>query len=778
MMTGLTSLMKGMIGNLNKRSSMKNIYELQEAAERLRRVTEVNSIGPEEAFGLQCDILEYLADMEQNSEGLGIRKVYVSYAAMVADASAPVGINGKLLRQGQLVIIYDPENVIQPGSGDVYAWQRKRTGADAWRLMGNMGNVYNLKMQIDAVGALLESERARAVDAEQELDDKICAEETRAKAAERQNASGISAIEALVPVQASAGNQLADKDFVNSSIATNTANYISDNGHPFSSLAQLEAYSGTLTNNDYAFVVGTDSAGNTTYTRYKYNADSQEWAEEYVLNNSSFTAAQWAAINSSITNNDVNKLRLLPTKAQFDTLFAQKQDTLTSGTNIKTINNKSILGAGNLDVKDLFLVLYGATQFSAIVEAYIQGKFLYSMNPNGKVYLLESITDDSATFWNVDNEGMSLSVFSVNSDNVYSEIVQTQLQTKLVFDPKPIYGSTKAITSGAVYAAIDETKPLTVIAGISPTGVPSVDKTADEIDTAYQNGKQIRVRFTHATLGISFEDDMTKFTEAGIIKFVAHTIANGTHYIVKIYDEGGTTQLGFETLDDNKIIDLTDGVHNSGYYENLMRRVGVLSTDTPQIFIYTAYDSNSIASTAICISSCANTASPTSNAVFRQRLMLGPSEYVRTLSNIVEDGHYQIVQNWTLQSYMPLAGGAMTGNINMADHELQVRANRNGIKYVDASTGVLVGNGNMNMTIQSGNADLKHRKGTVNYAILDRSNTKTINGQDVYGTGNIPILQKSDMEALCAALQSAGIIGGYSVAQDSNGAYSFSFTAP
>lgn len=112
----------------------------------------------------------------------------------------------------------------------------------------------------------------------------------------------------LIPEAASASNQLADKSFVNSSVATNTANYISDNGEPFASLAALEAYSGPLTNNDYAFVVGTDSAGNTTYTRYKYNATTQTWAEEYVLNNSSFTAAQWAAISSGITSADVTKI--------------------------------------------------------------------------------------------------------------------------------------------------------------------------------------------------------------------------------------------------------------------------------------------------------------------------------------------------------------------------------------------------------------------------------------------------------------------------------------
>lgn len=115
--------------------------------------------------------------------------------------------------------------------------------------------------------------------------------------------SSVDAIDAKIPTQASAQNQLADKDFVNSSVSTNTANYISNNGQPFTSVAALEAYSGTVTNNDYAFVTGTDADGNVYYDRYKatVSGSSVSWAKEYRLNNSSFTAAQWAAISSGIT---------------------------------------------------------------------------------------------------------------------------------------------------------------------------------------------------------------------------------------------------------------------------------------------------------------------------------------------------------------------------------------------------------------------------------------------------------------------------------------------
>ena len=152
---------------------MKTIYQLQQIADRLRAVTEVNSISPEDTFGLQADVLEYLADMEKNAEGLGIHKVYASYAAMVADASAPVGSNGKALRFGQLVIIYDSNNTTQAESGNVYAWQKGNTGAAAWLLMGNLGSVYALQNQIDSLLSSLADEENSRISADNDLSSRI-----------------------------------------------------------------------------------------------------------------------------------------------------------------------------------------------------------------------------------------------------------------------------------------------------------------------------------------------------------------------------------------------------------------------------------------------------------------------------------------------------------------------------------------------------------------------------------------------------------------------------
>ena len=121
--------------------------------------------------------------------------------------------------------------------------------------------------------------------------------------------------------------------FVNSSIATNTANYISNNGNPFTSVEQLNAYTGTVTNNDYAFVNGIDSDGNTYYDRYKatVNGSSVTWSLEYRLNNSSFTAAQWSAINSGITSVLVDKIHDHSNKAVLDGITSD---------NVKSWNNK------------------------------------------------------------------------------------------------------------------------------------------------------------------------------------------------------------------------------------------------------------------------------------------------------------------------------------------------------------------------------------------------------------------------------------------------------
>ena len=112
--------------------------------------------------------------------------------------------------------------------------------------------------------------------------------------------ASLSSVQELIPNTATSENQLADKEFVNSSITTNTATFKGT----FETSDDLPTTD--VKANDYAFVIATDSTGNPEYQRYKYSNNA--WAFEYTLNNSSFTAEQWAAITSGITSTKITSL--------------------------------------------------------------------------------------------------------------------------------------------------------------------------------------------------------------------------------------------------------------------------------------------------------------------------------------------------------------------------------------------------------------------------------------------------------------------------------------
>ena len=192
------------------------------------------------------------------------------------------------------------------------------------------------------------------------LQGNIDAEETRAKAAEKQNADDIDAIEEKIPNAASSQNQLADKQFVNQSIATATAefkgsfNLVTDLHLTVSATrlqiaAALPNVIASADNNDYAFVmIPTADASPTeiaSVERYKFNGSA--WAFEYALNNSGFTQAQWNALNSGITSGLVSKLTDLPTNAALTTLLNGKQDNLTFD-NVPVQNSNNPVKSGGV----------------------------------------------------------------------------------------------------------------------------------------------------------------------------------------------------------------------------------------------------------------------------------------------------------------------------------------------------------------------------------------------------------------------------------------------
>ncbi len=128
----------------------------------------------------------------------------------------------------------------------------------------------------------------------------------------------VSSIDAVIPSAATSSNQLADKDYVNDSINSVTAFYITKNaaGDQFATRAELvnatTYYSWWVarvpTRNDYAIVLD-DETHNDEVTRYIYN---NGWEYQYTINESPLTQAQINALNSGITAAKVSAYDAIP----------------------------------------------------------------------------------------------------------------------------------------------------------------------------------------------------------------------------------------------------------------------------------------------------------------------------------------------------------------------------------------------------------------------------------------------------------------------------------
>ena len=175
------------------------------------------------------------------------------------------------------------------------------------------------------------------------------------KAQVQVNTGDIAEIEGMIPAQASSSNKLADKNFVNSSIQTNTAtfrgtyNLVSDLGLTTSATEQQVAAAIATKlaslqppvvpeNNDYVFVQVPKTSAEPTVIervdRYKCTVTesggvtTRVWGYEWSLNNSSFTADQWVAINSGITSGLVEKLDGIEAGAQVNAIQTVKVNSV------------------------------------------------------------------------------------------------------------------------------------------------------------------------------------------------------------------------------------------------------------------------------------------------------------------------------------------------------------------------------------------------------------------------------------------------------------------
>lgn len=157
-------------------------------------------------------------------------------------------------------------------------------------------------------------------------------------------------IQSLIPNQASEENPLADKNFVNSSIQTATANFRGN----WATWAEVPSISSGYpvdyrnsripTVNDYLVVQNaSDYTGSQTLEgtwRFKYNGvwetdGKNGWLPEYQVNETPLTAEQLAALNSGMTAN-------LTAKLQNDTLSLSAQ-TLTAEQQAQVLTNLGLI---------------------------------------------------------------------------------------------------------------------------------------------------------------------------------------------------------------------------------------------------------------------------------------------------------------------------------------------------------------------------------------------------------------------------------------------------
>ena len=142
-------------------------------------------------------------------------------------------------------------------------------------------------------------------------------------------ADDVATINWMISSNASSSNKLMDKNYIDDSINSVTAYYITKNaqGDQWATYAELSAattfYSWwvarTPTRNDYTIVLSDENHDNAT-TRYIYNSG---WEYQYTVNETAMSQAQLDALNSWITSWKVS------TYDWYATTISWKQDALT-----------------------------------------------------------------------------------------------------------------------------------------------------------------------------------------------------------------------------------------------------------------------------------------------------------------------------------------------------------------------------------------------------------------------------------------------------------------
>lgn len=141
---------------------MATIYELKRRAQELSAKKDSLSISPDEVGGLIDETLDVINEAEKNQVGLGIRNTYTTVAKMNADSTSPAGSDGKPLKFGQIVTVYDDSHPDAADNGNIYAFQNP-----GWKLVSTTGNlsVYAKKEDVETAKKTADAAQKKADEA-------------------------------------------------------------------------------------------------------------------------------------------------------------------------------------------------------------------------------------------------------------------------------------------------------------------------------------------------------------------------------------------------------------------------------------------------------------------------------------------------------------------------------------------------------------------------------------------------------------------------------------
>ena len=413
------------------------------------------------------------------------------------------------------------------------------------------------------------------------------------------NQNDISEIQGKIPSAATTTNQLADKAFVNSTVTTLLARYItsSASGDSFATNAALVAgpyyLDGTtittanLNNNDYAMVMEDETHDNKP-ARYIWSGT--QWSFQYVLNNTTFTQAQVDAMNSTIT---VNKV------ADYDAYATTKQNVITGGASTITSNNLTASraltsnGSGKVAVSTTTSTELGyvhgvtsaiQTQLDDKVAKLSNAAIVYGTNYEGaQIYLNYTPNNTAWTIAQRDSDG-NIKVSLTPTDNAHVT------SKKYVDDNLALKASISSLATVATSGSYNDLSNKLIdgtgitIGEDNSVNIIQLDKTYTEIGSLTQSSEGVYSGFgpnAYVRLALGFTDDFSN--GSGIFR-----VKTGNNL-------AGIQPILCDTATIQHVIGMVNGVPTFYNVENVVQLSATpLSTNTWYWFAITADENGDI----------------------------------------------------------------------------------------------------------------------------------------------------------------------------------------